>query len=67
MELNRVQENLTFESIDKTDHGLYVCQASNEHTTTNITTLIIVESEFLSCAYQKFDFLFIRYNTTSTT
>jgi hypothetical protein len=45
MELNEVKENLTLESIDKTDYGLYVCQASNEHTTTNITTLIVVESK----------------------
>ncbi len=40
-----MKQNLTLESIDKMDHGLYVCQASNEHTTTNITALIIVESE----------------------
>ena len=41
-----MHENLTIDYIDKTDHGVYVCQASNEHTTTNITTQIIVESEF---------------------
>ena len=40
-----MNENLTLEYIDKTDYGLYVCQASNAHTTTNITTLVIVESE----------------------
>jgi hypothetical protein len=45
MELNEMKENLTLQSIDKTDYGLYVCQASNEHTTTNITTLIVVESK----------------------
>ena len=33
------------ENIDKTDYGLYVCQAANEHTTTNITTLVVVESK----------------------
>ncbi|UJR23619.1 hypothetical protein I4U23_026605 [Adineta vaga] len=43
-ELKEVTGNLTLESIDKTDYGLYVCQASNEHTTTNITTLLIVEN-----------------------
>ena len=40
-----MKENLTLDYIDKTDYGLYVCQASNEHTTTNITTLIIVASK----------------------
>ncbi|CAF0863046.1 unnamed protein product [Rotaria sordida] len=44
IELKKVNENLTLQYIDKTDHGLYICQASNEHTTTNITTLIIVEN-----------------------
>ncbi|CAF0748074.1 unnamed protein product [Adineta steineri] len=43
-ELKEVKENLTFEYIDKTDHGVYVCQAANEHTTTNITSLLIVEN-----------------------
>ncbi|CAF1921728.1 unnamed protein product [Rotaria magnacalcarata] len=44
IELSEIHENLTLESIDKTDHGVYICQASNEHTTTNITTLITVEN-----------------------
>ncbi|CAF2619752.1 unnamed protein product [Rotaria sp. Silwood2] len=44
IELKEVNENLTLPYIDKLDHGLYICQASNEHTTTNITTLIIVEN-----------------------
>jgi hypothetical protein len=43
--LNEKNDNLTLELIEKTDHGLYICQASNEHTTTNISTLIIVEGE----------------------
>ncbi|CAF0758019.1 unnamed protein product [Adineta steineri] len=44
IELNRINENLTLEHIEKTDHGLYICQASNKHTTTNISTLLIVEN-----------------------
>ncbi|CAF1658466.1 unnamed protein product, partial [Adineta ricciae] len=44
LDLKDTNSNLTLDSIDKTDHGIYVCQASNEHTTTNITTLIIVEN-----------------------
>ncbi|UJR25292.1 hypothetical protein I4U23_006644 [Adineta vaga] len=43
-ELNHINENFTLEQIEKSDHGLYICQASNEHTTTNISTLIIVEN-----------------------
>jgi hypothetical protein len=46
MQLNEINENLTLEYIEKTDHGLYLCQASNAYTTTNISTLIIVESKF---------------------
>ncbi|CAF1417726.1 unnamed protein product [Adineta ricciae] len=42
--LHTPNENLTLEYIKKTDHGLYICQALNEHTTTNISTLIIVEN-----------------------
>ena len=38
-------DNLTLARIEKTDHGLYVCQAFNEHTTTNISTLVLVQSE----------------------
>jgi hypothetical protein len=41
-----MNENLTLNYIEKTDHGLYICQASNEHTIANISTIIIVESEF---------------------
>ncbi|CAF1040092.1 unnamed protein product [Rotaria sp. Silwood1] len=44
IELDEVNENLTLQYIDKTDHGSYICQASNKHTTTNITTSIIVEN-----------------------
>lgn len=45
--MNEITENLTLERIEKHDHGLYICQASNEYTTANISTLIIVESKFL--------------------
>ncbi|CAM4769013.1 unnamed protein product [Rotaria magnacalcarata] len=45
IELEKINENLTFDYIEKTDHGLYKCQASNEYTTTNISTFIVVESE----------------------
>ncbi|CAF2364937.1 unnamed protein product [Rotaria sp. Silwood2] len=44
IELNEIDENLTLEYIEKSDHGLYICQASNEYTTINISTLIIVEN-----------------------
>ncbi|CAF1283707.1 unnamed protein product [Rotaria sordida] len=44
IELNEINENLTLEYIEKIDHGLYICQASNEYTTINISTLIIVEN-----------------------
>ncbi|CAF3358164.1 unnamed protein product [Rotaria sp. Silwood1] len=44
IELNQINENLTLEYIEKTDHGLYICQASNQYTTINISTLIIVEN-----------------------
>ncbi|CAF4298857.1 unnamed protein product, partial [Rotaria magnacalcarata] len=45
IELEKINENLTLDYIEKTDHGLYKCQASNEYTTTNISTFIVVESE----------------------
>ena len=45
MELNENNETLTIEHIEKTDHGLYICQASNAYTTTNTSTLVIVESK----------------------
>lgn len=45
MMLTESRQNLTFQHIEKVDHGVYVCHASNEHTTTNITTLINVESK----------------------
>jgi hypothetical protein len=47
-ELMDFRGNLTITSIAKTDHGPYICQAANQHTTTNITTLVIVESKSLS-------------------
>ena len=39
------------EEIKKSDHGLYVCQASNKHTTTNMTTFIVVKGESNSVHY----------------
>ncbi|CAF3335483.1 unnamed protein product [Rotaria socialis] len=44
IELEEINENLTLEYIEKTDHGLYRCQASNEYTTTNTSTFIVVEN-----------------------
>lgn len=52
MEFNENNENLTIEYIEKTDHGLYICQASNNYTTTNTSTLVIVESK---CSRFSFD------------
>ncbi|CAF0904731.1 unnamed protein product, partial [Didymodactylos carnosus] len=37
------ESNLTLNYIQKFDYGLYTCQASNEYTRANATTLIIVE------------------------
>ena len=43
--MNMIEVNLTLARVEKADHGSYVCQASNQYTTTNISTLLLVESE----------------------
>ena len=55
MVLSEIHENLTFTRIEKSDHGIYVCHAFNEHTTTNITTLINVESELINDFEKRID------------